>query len=203
MRAVLSAALGGPILALVVLALVLGHSGVSAQAPAQSTGGLTVTVDYTELKGATADVFTINSTITNTGTQPTPPLIANLSLVSAGLNSYVDPEDWSPERAISIDSLAPGASDKHAWSVHAIQDGDYSIFIVVLPDSTASSPTDRVVGSPAIHLHVDLKRSLNPAGVTPVAVAVPLVLGLILVATKVVSSRATSASRKNSTPRAG
>jgi uncharacterized membrane protein len=169
----------------VVTLILLARAGSAGAAP---TPTLSVTVSQTEAVLKAGEQLKFTSTIANSGEAATPPLVTNLNLVAVG-GSFVDPEDWSPDRFATVDPIAPGGSARQDWTVHAIQGGDYSVFIVVLPDTTTRTGSDTVVGSQAIHLHVDETGHLNPGGVTPISIAVPLVLGLALISTRVVGRR--------------
>ena len=185
----------GALLTLMVMLLtaVLFTALLNAGAPVASgqtmrPAAIKVTISKSDVSLQAGDSFSFSSTITNGNGAPTPRLIANLNLVSVGLDAYVDPEDWSQNRFLSIDPIASGSSQEQTWDVHAVQGGDYLIFIVVLPDTNA--PADAtVVGGAPVHLHVDLKRNLNPGGTLPVSLAVPAFLLFLLAGTKVMSNR--------------
>ncbi len=95
----------------------------------------------------------------------------------------IDPEDWSPQRTQSIDSLAPGQSVTLSWRVNAILDGNVMIYMVAIPQPEAQNLTSRPVASPGIHLTVTPFTRLNPAGVLPYVIGVPLIVlvGMYLV----------------------
>jgi hypothetical protein len=183
--------LAGWILFALLLALSLGGSAAAQTSPVP---GLTVTLSLNDVSLKSGETITFTSTITNSRSQPTPRLIATLNLVSVGLDAYVDPEDWSPNRFQSVDPVPAGGSATQSWDVHAIQGGDYSIFIVVLPDA-ASATEVSVVGGPPVHLHVDLKRNLNPGGTLPVALAVPALIAVAFFGAKFGAARSRKAKR--------
>jgi len=165
----------GPVLGAAFLALILP---VGATASAQesgtqiSTDDVSVSVNISDVSKLTGERFTFQSEITNNGSTATPPLIAALNFTSLDPDTYVDPEDWSPDRTKIVDSIAPGSSATLTWTINPVLEGDVASYVVILPDSTkvAASP---LVSGPAIQIHVGAQRSLNPGGVLPVALAVP------------------------------
>jgi len=95
----------------------------------------------------------------------------------------VDPEDWSPQRTQYTEQLPAGGSATLSWRINAILDGDYMVYMVVIPQPAGREATSHPVASSGIHLTVTPFTRLNPGGVVPYAVGVPLalVLGMALV----------------------
>jgi hypothetical protein len=90
----------------------------------------------------------------------------------------VDPEDWSPQRTQYLENLAPGESATLSWIINTILDGDYMVYMVVIPEPSATEATSLPVASPGIHLTVTPFTRLNPGGVLPYAIGGPILLGL-------------------------
>ena len=88
----------------------------------------------------------------------------------------IDPEDWSPQRTQSIDSLAPGESATLSWRVNAILEGDVMIYMVAIPQPDGQGVTSQPVASPGIHLTVTPFTRLNPGGVLPYVIGTPLIV---------------------------
>lgn len=139
---------------------------------------LTVDLDHRIVK--TGDSIEFESVVKNTGAKDAPPLVIAMNIVNLGSGDPVDPEDWSPERTQSIDALAPGESATNPWVVDAILDGDYMVYIVVIPGPDPGS-TSQPVSSSGIHLTVEKFIRLNPNGVTWLALGMPLALTLCMV----------------------
>jgi hypothetical protein len=99
-----------------------------------------------------------------------------INLDAAG--DVVDPEDWSPQRTQYVEALAPGESATHSWRVNAILDGDYLVYMVVIPEPEAADATSHPIASSGIHLTVAPFTRLNPAGVLPYVIGGPVALGL-------------------------
>jgi len=150
---------------------------------------LRVSVSKSEVSALTGDTFTFTSEITNTGSEPTPPLIANLGFVALDRSTYIDPEDWSPQRTLVVDPIAAGSSATQTWTVKPVLKGEVAAYVVVLPSSPALATAGPLVSSPAIYLHVGEHRTLNPGGVLPVVLAVPGVLALAFVGLRVAGKR--------------
>ncbi|MFL5762143.1 MAG: hypothetical protein ACJ789_20785 [Thermomicrobiales bacterium] len=169
----------GPVLGAALLGFYLLVGAASGPAASAQEGGeqiaagdVSISVNMSDVSKLTGEKFTFTSEITNNGVGATPPLIASLNFTSLEPDTYVDPEDWSPQRTTSVDPIAPGSSATQTWTINPILEGDVASYVVVLPDSLnfAASP---LVSSPAIHVHVGAQRNLNPGGVLPVALAVP------------------------------
>jgi hypothetical protein len=97
-----------------------------------------------------------------------------INLNAAG--DVVDPEDWSPQRTQYIDQLEPGKSAELSWKVNAIFDGDYMVYMVVIPRPGNPEATSQPIASSGIHLTVTPFTRLNPGGVLPYVIGIPLAL---------------------------
>jgi hypothetical protein len=87
----------------------------------------------------------------------------------------VDLEDWSAHRAITVSSLAPGQSRDVSWSLRLVMGGNYILYAnAIVRGSTRAS-----VGQ-EVPLFVRTKQNLNPGGVLPVALGVPVLAGAAL-----------------------
>ncbi len=166
------------LLALLTAAPVLAQSTeVLAPPPIK----VTVDLDYKTVKAGDAVLY--NTVVTNTGTQNTVPMSVAMNIINLdAAGDVVDPEDWSPQRTQYIDTLAAGQSTSLSWRVNAILDGDYLIYMVVIPEPAGEKATSLPVASSAIHLTVTPFTKLNPGGVLPYAVGGPvlLVLGMTI-----------------------
>jgi hypothetical protein len=123
------------------------------------------------------EYFTFSTNISNNGTETTPSLVAHLNVGSLKKGIYVDPEDWSSERTLFLEPLGPGASVNLTWRVHALFAGDIAVYVVVLPMDAASTPavSDEVI------VHVEKWSVMYLSDVTPVVIAVPVVLGTLYI----------------------
>jgi hypothetical protein len=179
---------------LVAFFLVAG-AAITTPAFAQERGGqapvsdLTVSVSRSEVSTNTGDMFTFTSEITNNGSTVTPSLIANLGFVAIDHSTYVDPEDWSPQRTRTVAPIAAGSSATLTWTVKPVLAGDAALYVVVLPEPPALASGGPLAASRAIEVHVEEHRTLDPGGVLPVVLAVPGVLALAFAGLWVVRSR--------------
>ena len=122
-----------------------------------------------------------NTVLKNNGTVASPALIVAMNIINLDAKGdIVDPEDWSPQRTQYTDSLAAGQSLNLSWRVNAILDGDYMIYMVVIPAPSSHEVTSQPVASSGIHLTVTPFTKLNPGGVLPYAIGGPVVLGLMI-----------------------
>ena len=60
--------------------------------------------------------------------------------------------------------------------MNGILDGDYLIYMVVIPEPKEQNSTSQVVASAGIHLTVTKFTKLNPQGILPYAIGGPLLL---------------------------
>jgi hypothetical protein len=170
-------------------ALMAAASAISAGqalAQEQSDSGLTITVSEEELSKLTGDEFTFTSVITNEGSETSPPLIASLGFVATDGSTYVDPEDWSEDRTQHIRPIEAGESVTLRWGVTTVLAGDVAAYLAVLPAPPELSPASPLAVSPAIQMHVEEDRKLNPGGVLPTVLAVPAVLAAAFAGLRIV-----------------
>jgi ABC-type transport system involved in multi-copper enzyme maturation permease subunit len=155
----------------------------AAAAPAaqMAEAQLQVSIDVTAKTVRAGTPLLYNTVVTNTGTTATPPLIVAMNIINLNAKGdVVDPEDWSPQRTQYADPIAPGQSATLDWRINAILDGNYMVYMVVIPAPTGPEETSHPVTSPGIHLIVTKYTKLNPGGVLPYAIGGPVLLGLII-----------------------
>jgi len=168
-------------------ALVATVAQTPAMAEATMTGQspITVTADLDHKLMKTTDFVVFNTTVTNGGTERTAPLIAAMNIINLDARGdVVDPEDWSPQRTQYVEAgIAPGESATLSWRINAILDGDYMVYLVVIPSPTTQDGTSQPVSSQGVHLTVTPFTRLNPRGVLPYAIGGPLLVlaGILLV----------------------
>ena len=175
----------GRVVGLSVLAcLMLSRSATPAMAfqaetdPEQALQ-ISVDMDYTVVK--TGDKVEFNTLVTNNSMEESPPLIVAMNIINLDSEGdVVDPEDWSPERTQYIESLAAGQSEELSWIINTILDGDYMVYMVLIPEPDGEAETSQPMASSGIHLTVTPFTRLNPGGVLPYAIGGPLVLGLAI-----------------------
>lgn len=131
----------------------------------------------TELGGK----FSFTSTVTNGGTSDAQGLIAHLNVLSLKNGVYVDPEDWSSDRTRYLEPIPPGRSLTLTWRMQAVNDGDFGIYVAVLPETGA--PVQPVTG-PTIRLDVAERMTLNAGGIVPLVLGIPAALGLLALAVR-------------------
>jgi hypothetical protein len=147
-------------------------------AAASPASAVDVTVDRPQAAVAVGDTLTVTSQITNKDTAATDSIIANLNVASLTSNVYIDPEDWSTQRTRYLTSLAPGQSTTVSWELHAVNTGSFVVYIGLLPNGAASAGTGPLTVSPPVHVSVAGRRTLTAGGALPVAIAIPVLLGL-------------------------
>ena len=164
----------------VIACLMVSLSATPAMAlqPVQAQGGdlqITISMDHKAVK--TGDSIHFDTIVTNMSADPTPPVIMAMNIIN--LNSegdVVDPEDWSPERTQYLDSLEPNQSATLSWTVNAVLDGNYIVYMVAIPEPDSPETSSQIGTSPGLHITVAKFTKLNPGGVLPYAVGVPILL---------------------------
>jgi hypothetical protein len=143
----------------------------------QAEQDLTITIDGSYQLVKTGDKVEFNTVVTNNGSQASPALIVAMNIINLdAAGDVVDPEDWSPQRTQYMQSLAPGESLSQAWIVNTILEGDYMVYMVLVPAPAAAETTSHPVASSGIHLTVSPFTRLNPGGVLPFAIGGPILL---------------------------
>lgn len=171
----------------VIVFLIVASSAPSALAfqedePATaSESALQIDIDADHKEIMTGDSVEFTTTVTNNGEEESAPLIVAMNIVNLeGDGDPVDPEDWSPERAQYVEPLAPGESVTQDWTINAILEGDYMVYMVLIPEPEEAQATSQPISSSGIHLTVTLLVRINPGGVLPLALGMPIALSLIL-----------------------
>jgi ABC-2 type transport system permease protein len=137
---------------------------------------LEISIDKDVATVKTGDEIEFNTEVTNIGAAASPKLVVAMNIINLGKSDPVDPEDWSPERTQKLDPLEPGGRAEQAWTVEAIIDGNYMVYMTVIADPGAPEATSLPVTSPGIHMTVAAFQSTNPGGVLPIALGIPVAL---------------------------
>lgn len=144
-------------------------------ATAQIDTGVTVAVDPASDEVVLGDSFEISVAVANTADAPTPPLAIHIDITDPASDGSVDPEDWTSTLTKSLGAVDPGTARTLTWTLQPISAGRYSIYAVAL-----SSGGDDGALSNIATVTVDDQRSLDPGGILPVAIAMPSVIGGLL-----------------------
>jgi hypothetical protein len=188
------ARLGGMTVVVVILS---STAAASAAAPPQGSD-LKMTISLNHMAGKAGDSVEFKTVLTNTGTRKTPPVIVAMNIINLSKSGdVVDPEDWSPERTQYVDALAPGKSVTLPWTVDAVLDGNYMVYLAGIPQPAGPGASSHVVTSPGLHLTIGAFSNLNPSGVLPYAIGVPLAVLAITAVMMVLRRRKVNAGRSN------
>ena len=173
----------GALISASLLAAILGTPLAASAAgyPALAeTPAIEVEIDTDTAVMNVGDEIEFTTTVTNADDIETPGMVVAMNIINLRKGDPVDPEDWSPERTQSVDPLAPGESAEQDWSVEAILDGEYMVYLTAIVKPGTPDETTLPITSPGIHLTVAAFQETNPGGVLPVALGMPI--GLIVVA---------------------
>jgi hypothetical protein len=154
---------------------------------AADAGAATVELSRTHVATRIGRDFTFTSTIRNTSDQPLSGLVAHLNVLSSDPGTYVDPEDWSAHRTRYLSTLPPHGTTAISWKVKAVNTGNLTIYIAVLPRHGLGS----IDVSPPLRLEVQERRTLNSSGVVPLALGFPALLAALSVGTRLRRRRRT------------
>jgi hypothetical protein len=166
-------------LTIAALALAFCVFPQGAQAAPENPG---VTFGRTRVEAVLGDRFTLEARVTNSGGAAGSRLIAHLNVASLTRDVYVDPEDWSASRSVYL-SLPPGGSTSVTWHIQAVNAGTFDVYVVLLPVDVPSAGA--LTASRPVRLDVAPRRTLNAGGALPVVFAVPVLLGLVAVGTRI------------------
>jgi hypothetical protein len=165
-------------------ALVAGALAVGApSALASANAPVRVTVDRTRVDTRLGERFHFTSTVSVPAGHRGGGLVAHLNVVSLRSGVEVDPEDWSSDRTRYLPDLRAGQSATLAWSVKAVNDGDFTVYVVALPAREAGGG-DPLAVSPRVAVHVAARTTLNSGGVVPLAVGLPALVGFATLAAR-------------------
>ena len=169
--------MGLSVIAGLMMASLLLATPVSAL---QADQPLSISIDAEYNVGKTGDKIDFNTVVTNNASEASPALIVAMNVINLNAaGDVVDPEDWSPQRTQYIDSLAPGESANLGWIINTILEGDYMVYMTLIPEPAGAESTTHPVTSAGIHLTVAPFTRLNPGGVLPFAIGGPVLLLVI------------------------
>jgi ABC-type transport system involved in cytochrome c biogenesis permease component len=162
--------------------MVLSNAALASAYASPQSGDLRMTISRDHVAGRTGDSVEFKTVLTNTGAEASAPLIVAMNIINLSKSGdVVDPEDWSPERTQYVDGLAPGKSVTLPWTVEAVLDGNYMVYLVGIPQPAGPGSSSAVVASPGLHLTIGAFSNLNPSGVLPYTLGVPLAVLAIIV----------------------
>jgi hypothetical protein len=142
---------------------------------------LTISADADVARRDTGDPLIFTTSLRNDGSVPVTNVIVAMNIVNLdSQGDVVDPEDWSPERTQYVPELGPSTAVELSWRVNPILAGDYMIYMVAVPAPGDVDATSDVAASPGIHLVVGTNVGINPGGVLPIVVGVPVLIGFVI-----------------------
>ena len=140
---------------------------------------LALSIEETAITVKAGDEIPFESLLENNGTENSPPVILAMNIINLK-GDVVDPEDWSPKRTEKIAPIAPGDGVHSTWTIEAILKGDYLVYLVAIPKPAGAEATSKPVTSNGLHLTVGAFTQLNPEGVLPVVIFVPVGVAVAL-----------------------
>lgn len=150
-----------------------------ARAAQDSDADVTIAVNVDTRRMKTGDTIEFQTEVGRL-TDGSGPLVLAMNIVNLDDGDPVDPEDWSPVRTQRIEQLEKGQTTTLGWKINAILSGDYIVYIVVLPTPADADATALPVASTGVHLTIDEYVRINPGGVLPLAIGMPLGLTALM-----------------------
>lgn len=148
----------------------LAAAVLAAMPAATPEPAITLTSD--QLTAVTGQTLSLESVLTRPpGVQSG---VAHLNVTSLD-GVYVDLEDWTMD---VTQPVGPDTDSQLSWEVQAVNSGHFALYVVLIPK------TGSLVVSPPVLLTVTARQTLDTGGALPVAVAVPAILGLAVLATR-------------------
>jgi hypothetical protein len=157
-----------------------------AQPAAATSDQVSVIVKQSRITTQLGENVSFRATFANRGATDTGPLIAHLNVLSLREGVEVDPEDWSTHRTRYLGAISSGASRTLTWKVHAINTGRIALYVAVLPQAGVNRPP--AIGR-TVQLVVAGRDTLNSGGILPLALGIPLLLGLMTTGLQVARKR--------------
>jgi len=169
-------------LSAIAVVMVLSNSALASADVPSTRGDLEMAISRDHMVGRAGDSVEFKTVLKNTGTKPTAPVIVAMNIINLSKSGdVVDPEDWSPERTQYVDGLDPGKSVTLPWTVDAVLDGNYMVYLVGIPQPAGPGESSQVVTSPGLHLTIGAFSNLNPSGVLPYTIGVPFAVLVVIV----------------------
>jgi hypothetical protein len=153
------------------------YKGRVVAAPGGSGTPLKLETTPKKISGTAGQYVRLPAKITNTSGKPVRDAVAYISLVDVtkGQQAPVDLEDWSAHRAVTVSSLGAGRSRDVGWNIRLVKGGNYVVYANAIDRGSTRASVGREV-----RMFVATKRNLNPGGVVPVALGVPVLAGAAL-----------------------
>ena len=148
---------------------------------ASSAAAMTVQLDRAHVSTSIGKKLAFLTTVRNEGDQPLSGMVAHLNVLSSDPGVYVDPEDWSSHRTRYLAPIPAHGATKISWTVTAVNSGNITIFVAILPRHASGS----IAVSEPLRVDIAKRRTLNSGGVLPLALGLPALLGLSLLGARV------------------
>lgn len=157
------------------------HPAEALQSWDDRAGNLQISIDKVSAVARNGDKIEFHTVVTNSSEQFSPPLIVAMNIINLdSMGDVVDPEDWSPERTQYLEALADGESVAQSWILNTILEGNYMVYMALIPAPDQADSTSQPVASQGIHVTVTYFARLNPGGILPLAIGMPILLTLIM-----------------------
>ena len=164
-----------------VIAAILGFWMVGAASAYGQVGAsqLTVSVAPERVSASVGEEVEVTITLVNKAAEPTQELAIHLDITDPQGSGSVDPEDWTTRLTRTIPAITPDTPVTMSWTFTPIQPGDFVLYAVAL-DASVSVEPGRLAVSNGVPVRVDEQGTFNPQGILPLAIAMPTMIGVVL-----------------------
>ncbi|HET9590322.1 MAG TPA: ABC transporter permease subunit [Anaerolineales bacterium] len=143
----------------------------------QEDDGLSISIGGGSKRVRMGEKVEINTVITNNTSAASTHLIVAMNIINLDeTGEAVDPEDWSPERTQYIGSLAAGETVDLEWIVNPILEGDFIMYLALIPEPSNTQAISHPVASSGIHLTVTPFTGPKSRNILPLVIGEPVLL---------------------------
>ncbi|WP_343973000.1 hypothetical protein [Kribbella koreensis] len=128
-----------------------------------------ITMNQDQLNAATGQTLNLESQVIAPADS-----IAHLNVTSLD-GVYVDLEDWTQDVTQPVPAEPQAQLD---WEFQAVNSGHFAVYVVVIPKDGP------LIVSPPVHITVATRQTLSTGGALPVAITIPVLLGLAAIGTR-------------------
>lgn len=170
---------------IVTLAAAAAAAGLIGLAPgaaqasyptAAEANPVVVELDKTQSGIGLGQTLKFTSTVRAAGEVDVTGAIAHLNVLAVDPGVYVDPEDWSGERTQYLDPIGTGEDETLEWEMQAVNSGRFVVYVAI----TSAGAGGEVIASKSLRLDVAAQRTLDTAGLLPIAAGIPGAIALLI-----------------------
>jgi len=141
---------------------------------------LLVSVTPDRVRTSVGESVELLVTVASPATGPTPETVVHLDITDPVQEMSVDPEDWTTTLTQAVPPVETGKPTSVSWTIAPPSAGDFLLYAVAVDPNAGVEPTQIAVSN-GVPVHVAERRPFNPQGILPLAIAVPALIGAVLI----------------------